>query len=277
VRAGVMAKIDPERFFPIYIRCQKGPLESWLFLEISKCLPLGDDQEKGRNLIKRLADSKGKHLIVILDQFERVIENMADRHERDQLLNQINCFFDPSICNLTFMCVGTWSKAYSFFMLDNKHEYIYIEPLKPKIVGQIISEMAQKADVKFDAGVIDEITRRYEKNETSHPFSLAHVMAVCNILADFSRVDLNRLKNVVQENGEALDEALNILDIVSYIDDIPDDIRRNLFRKVMKIVPVESKKALAQYLKNQFSDLFAAPEYFESLSSSQEYKKNVGG
>jgi hypothetical protein len=268
VRAGVIASLDPDRFSPVYLRCQ-GALDTWLPQAIGRGLPPLKEPEDANAAIARLKASTTKHLVVVLDQFERVVNRFPETDRgRANLRQCLNNLWEQAGVNLTFVCVGDDDARYLKALLAAKTDHlddhldVQIPRLEPKIVGGIIGRLARRAGIQFDPDVVRAIVQKYDETRSApRGFSLGHVQAVCNILAESARVDLNSLTKALDDNGEALDVALNLCDIVSFVEDIPDEVGRTLFRKVMKVIPVESKKVLANYLKDHFADLLTPPEY----------------
>lgn len=268
VRAGVIANLDPDRSWPVYLRCQ-GPLDTWFAAAIGRVLPPADEHEDPKAATRRLAASTPKHVVVVLDQFERVVNRYPETERGQRQLREcLNGLWDYAGGNLTFVCVGEedWGYLKGIMAARNDHPDDHVDfeipRLKPKMVRWVIGTLARKAGIQFDPEAIRAIVQKYESAPTG--FSLGHVQAICNILAESAHVDLNRVEKALDDNGEALDVALNLCDIVSFVEDIPDEVGRTLFRKVMKVIPVESKKVLATYLKDHFSDLFTPPEYHET-------------
>lgn len=269
-RAGLLGNLDPQRFRGVYLRCQSD-LESWLPEALGN-LPPG--RENLTAAVQKLVESTGKHVVVVLDQFERV----ASRYpERRQLVHCLAGLCECACEKLTFVCVGVDDVKYLKALSDARVEWIDIPALNEKIVGGIVGRMARRAEIRFEPAVIQAIMQRYrESMDSERPFTLAHVQAVCNILADSKHVDLASYERAVENNSEALDMALNVCDFVSYVEDIPDETSRSLFRKVMKVIPVESKKILAKRLKENFADLFTPPEYDEMTHNGKAAGHGAG-
>ncbi|MGD0201323.1 MAG: SIR2 family protein [Bryobacteraceae bacterium] len=269
VRAGLIASLNPERFLPVYLRCQ-GPLESWLPQAIGRVLPLPDGA--AGTAIQHLAASTPKHVVVVLDQFERVVSRYPETEPgQRQLMRCLSHLADFAPANLSFLCVGVNEDSYVRALLDTKAESLSVRRLDARLVGGIISRLARKAGIQFDPQVIRAIMRRYDDTQRSaRPFTLAHIQAVCNILASAAQINLARYEEVLLTEGQALDVALNVCDIISFVEDIPDELGRNFFRKIIKIVPVESKMMLANWLKDNFAELFPA-----ELSAPAEASKAV--
>ena len=260
VRAGLIAHLDTDKFEPVYLRCQ-GPLDSWLPRAVSKiCTPAAPGVEAA---IKALSATTSKHLVIVIDQFERVAGANPDKDpgkrqlEADlQMLNRCNC---P---NVSFLCVGVETTSFLSALAKGKVDVVEVTKLAAEAVASIIARLAQDAGIQFQADVIEALVRRYdEAPDGSREFTLAHVQAVCNILAGSSLVDMEHYEKVISSDEDALHVVLNVNDIVSWVEDIEDEVRRNMFRKVMKVVPVESKKLLAAYLRAHFSDLLTPPEF----------------
>lgn len=270
VRAGVIASLDPALYSPVYLRCQ-APLEKCVQQAIARLIPPVDPQEDVKAAVRRLAASTTKHVVMVLDQFERVVKPYAKSESgQKQLINCLNGLCECACPNLSFLCVATDDKDYLKALMKVKGEFLEVAPLGRLRVGAIIRLLARRAGIEFEPGVIQAIMKRYDETAgEDQPFTLAHVQAVCNILAGSTHVDMASYERVMQDDGEALDIALNAFDIVSFVEDIPDEKGRNLFRKVMKVIPVEGKKKLARYLNENFSDLFTPPEFPEETEQSR--------
>lgn len=256
VHAGVIAKLDAAQF-PVYLRCHGAPPEIWLPQAIAKAgqLPV-QKNESIKAAITRLCEKKkleGKRQVVlVLDQFERVAQHYWQNGEEEQFVTCLTSLGECLSDDVNLICVevddghGSFWKALHKANEDanTKHHDIELRELKAEKVAEIIEGLAQEAGIAFDADVVREITRRYkEYSKASPPFSLAHVQAVCNILARSPRRDVASYNQVIQENLDALDLALKIYEIMSFVEDIPDELRPSLFRTVTNQVP-ESQAVL---------------------------------
>jgi hypothetical protein len=199
-----------------------------------------------------------KHIVIVLDQFERIVDGFPETENgRRQLAACLAALADCAGSNMSFVCVGVETVMYFKALTKTPYGYIEIPRLSHRLVGPIISRLARHAGIEFQPDVIRKIVSLYK--ETT--FTLAHIQAVCNFLASSAHVDMASFDNVLQNERDALDVALNVHEIVSRVEDIPDDAGgRNLFRKVMKIIPHESKKFLARHLHENFADLLEPPE-----------------
>jgi hypothetical protein len=276
VRAGLIANLPSDRFLPIYMRC-RGALEAWLPSLLGKIAPPPEGQKDGdvRTAIQRLAASTTKHILIVLDQFERVVYHYQDTEvEQKQLLKSLKDLRECAGENVSFLCVGVDEKNYWRAIAKAKVDVVDFQPFPPRRVGAVIRLLAKWAGIRFSREVIAEIMKRYQDTlSTNRPFTLAHAQAVCNILAGSSEVDLASFQRVMGEDGDALDVALNVHDVLSFVEDIPDEMGRNLLRKVMRVIPRESKRVLAEYVKEHFSELFAPPESLDGGGSAWRMKK----
>jgi len=270
VRAGLIANLDARRFHPEYLRCQ-GALQSWLPKALSKSVP-GAEKDDAKTALRRLAQSTGKHLVVVLDQFERVVNCYPDTPKGlSQLAHCLSDICDCAGQNLTFVCVGTEDARYFKALTTARLDFTPIPAPEARVVGGIIGRMFREAKIAFEPAVIQAIMKQYDEarrdeqnRKPEDRFTLAHVQALCHILSDAGHVDLAGYQRAWAENKDALNMALNVCDIVSFVEDIPEETGRNLFRKLMKLIPVETKKVLAEHGKTYGSDLITPPEYEEA-------------
>jgi hypothetical protein len=265
VRAGLIPELEALNFFTQYVRCRcPGGYEAALRQALGKVLPGLAADEPIKAAVQRLAESRpNQHVIIVLDQFERVV---GCYKETDSGLRQLrNCLKRLGECasrNLSLVCVvGMELKTplaifYQEAVLKAGGEFKIILPLSPRLVGPVIGRIARKAGVEFDKEVLLKLRDVYRDQS----LSLAHIQAICNMLADEAPVRVARLEEVLRTEKETLDKVLEACDIISFVDDIPDETRRNLFRKVMKVILPESKKVLAAHLQQHFSDVLTPPE-----------------
>jgi hypothetical protein len=110
--AGLVPRLDPARFLPVYLRCQ-GDLKTWLPKAIAAVLPTAAPDPDARAAVQRLAASTPRHVVLVLDQFERVVHRCGDTDAgREQLQQCLTGLAECACPNLSFVCVGADDNPY---------------------------------------------------------------------------------------------------------------------------------------------------------------------
>ena len=266
VRARLLPRFEENGMRSIYLRypvMAVGRLDEWLPEALAGPKRRPDDNAPTASLedtIQRLAreaHEKGKQIVVVLDDFDRLLAQDAESG-RATLLQLADLAGACEEKNLSFLCVGTDDKPY-LIAIDRakKQEKIWLEAFKPDKVRTIIQKLAARADIQFDTEVIDEIVSKYapaKDAEHEDPFTMAHVQALCHLLADMKNVDLASYDEIMEKQGRGLTAALNVKEFFSSLEDLPDE-GRNLLRKVVKFIEGDSKKHIARCVQEHRKDL----------------------
>jgi hypothetical protein len=271
IRARLLPGFDKKPVLSVYLRYPMvpvGKLEEWLpeALEGPKRRPT-DKQPTARftgsleDTIKKLAkdaNKESKQVVVVLDDFDRLLAKDAetDRATLVQLADLAAACEDK---NLSFLCVATYDVSY-LQAIDTAEQWKWwLRPFKQDKVKTIIQKLAARADIQFDEEVIDKIVSEYAtaQDDEQHPFSMAHVQALCHLLADRKNVDNAHYEEIKKKQGRGLNAALNVKEFFSSLEDLPDE-GRNLLRKVVKFIEGDSKQHIARCLQEHRKDLLAA-------------------
>jgi NAD-dependent SIR2 family protein deacetylase len=266
VRARLLPHFEENGMLCIYLRypvMAEGKLDEWLPEALAGPKRRPEDNPPTASLedtIKRLArdaHKKSKQIVVVLDDFDRLLGQDAESG-RAALVQLAELAGACKGKNLSFLCVGTDDKPY-LIAIDRakKQEKIWLEAFKPDEVRTIIQKLAERADIQFDAEVINEIVSKYapvKKDEHDDPFTMAHVQALCHLLADMKNVDLAYYDEIEEKQGRGLTAALNVKEFFSSLEDLPDE-GRNLLRKVVKFIEGDSKRHIARCVQEHRKDL----------------------
>ena len=121
-----------------------------------------------------------------------------------------------------------------------------------------MQRLAADAGITASAEAIEGVQKLYDP-DSSEPFTLAHVNAVCHLLADSGDFSLANLERIIAGHKETLHEVIKQYDVMGFFEDIPlDEKARALMPRMMKVISPEGRKNLAQCLEAHFGELFPA-------------------
>jgi NAD-dependent SIR2 family protein deacetylase len=266
VRARLIPWLDAQHFDPIYLRCQRD-------LEVSLPRQLtapGDGQAGPTSLpetLQAIANrTPGRHSVLFLDQFDRVTSRF-DWQTR-QGLNELSAYLKEHVWagtsdELTVVLVVSDESTLGGWLCQECAELglpaslVMCVAFDNKEVLHIIQTMAKTAGYEFDPAIFEDMARNYEQSRnTTLPernFTLAHIQAICHLLAGKQKVDYPSYE-VVAQNLNALHQAINVVDIISFVEDLgwPDAA---WMRAIIKVPLKESKERIAEFIRKHYEDI----------------------
>ena len=106
VRAGVLAGLDSASYETLYRRC-RADLEAQLCELVTTLLGRSVAANELGRAFEELAQSHSKHLVVVLDQFERAVKNSTGSESgAEQLAALINLLRSVAADRVTFLFVA---------------------------------------------------------------------------------------------------------------------------------------------------------------------------
>jgi type II secretory pathway predicted ATPase ExeA len=271
VRARLLPGFDKKPALSVYLRCPAvpvGKLKEWLPQALAGPKRRPTDKEPTarftgslEDTIKKLAEDankESKQAVVVLDDFDRLLAKDAET-DRATLVLLADLAEACKDKNLSFLCVGTLDRPYTRATDQARQQRCWVDALEKDQVATIIRKLAARADIQFDEEVIEEIISQYapSKDDEQHPFTMAHVQALCHLLADRKKVDIRYYREIMDKQGRGLNAALNVKEFFSSLEDLPDE-SRNLLRKVVKFIEGDSKQHIARCVQEHRMDLLAA-------------------
>jgi hypothetical protein len=261
IRAGVLPRIDENKFKKVYLRCRFG-LESSLAEELKRQANILVEAGDAQQVLRRLAASSDKRIVLVLDQFERVILHVQEEDKRKELRKLLTAFQPAGIDRLTVVCVGVDFRTYQGQLLELVREpgleVLQLTRVDARRVEATIRLQARRAQIQIDRRVIQELIRRYaDGKDTDKPFTLAHIQAACHLLCRSQSQDWEAYRKLEANNDlTSLDDAINQYDFVAFIEDFPTSQERLLLLEIMKRVSSQSKWKIAEFLKENCAHLY---------------------
>jgi hypothetical protein len=129
---------------------------------------------------------------------------------------------------------------------------------EPEAMVEIFQGLIKNGNIDFDDEILEDLAQRYEKTrDAASPekrFTLAHIQAVCHMLAGTSRVDFPSYSAAREKILEALHQAINVCEIISFVEDFawPDAA---WLRNIIKVPLRESKERIAEFIKAHHEEL----------------------
>ncbi len=268
VRAGVLPKLDPNTYTGVYVRCQREfeenlPGELWRTNEWSPGMTLPA-------AIERLAGETPAHRVVLfLDQFDRATGrfDLTTKVGRSGLAAFLTGHLIAPATNLTLVLVVADESALVQTLcqacIDQGVPWSIVQcaAFERQDVADIIQTLGTSSGYTFDQRILDDMLQRYDQTKTSAPdqrFTLAHIQAVCHILAATRTVDYETYRHAFDNNLKALHQAINVCDIISFVEDFSwsDAV---WFRNMIKVPLRESKERIADFIKVHYEELVPPP------------------
>jgi len=266
VRAGLVPLFQLE---PLYFRCQ-ADFETWLPGELARRHGWSSAPEMAVAL-KALVEGAGSRVVLILDQFERVVRRFDKRPKgRTEFLALMKGFVAAIPDGMTVVFVSTSDELFlsTLITLGLAQHCMTIQPLESQAIGTVIQNLAQSAGLPLDPDSTKQLLDRYDNSDLAEPFTLAHVNAVCHLLYDSGDMSPAGLKRTLDDHGETLNRIINQYDVIGFFEDIPlDEKARALLPRMMKVISKEGQKNMAECLASHFCDLFPTFSHMTKESS----------
>lgn len=265
VRGRLMPGLDAAKYRGVYLRCQ-----SDLEVSLPRGLKLGATPEETLDLpasLKRLAElSADRRVVVFLDQFDRVTTRFEWRSRvgmkqlSDYLRDRV---WKGSSENMTIVLIVSDESTLGGMLCQEASDNDLVNSLVMCVafdrqeVVNIIQSIASNAGFEFDPQIIEDMARKYEQSRNSpmpdKRFTLAHIQAVCHLLAGKQKVDYASYEAFAQ-NLNALHQAINVVDIISFVEDLAwtDAV---WLRNIIKVPLKESKEKIAEFIRKHYEDL----------------------
>jgi hypothetical protein len=260
VRAGLIPIIPTPDYYPVYIRRCGAEIETRLAAKIMRATSLDLGTTNIGEALARLCEiKKNQHVVLILDQFERAVSALGEPG-KNQSIALFDQLFKAPIENLTVIPVFIVDVHFGddlYITIANEQNYIRdnmyqdVKPLSKHQVRRIVHFQARKADVDIPRKMLDQLIEQYNPKS----FTLAHIETICHLLT--ARMNLDKtVQNQDLVAGSQLVTALNAAlvdhDILSHLEDLPVPEEQNLLRNVLLAASNNSRKDIAEYLKDNF-------------------------
>jgi len=270
VKAGLLPALDSARYQGVYVRCQEKFGES----TPSDLLPGGAAATKltVSQALQQLSREAGERRVVLfLDQFERPTgrfdaSTKAGREGLGRFLKEQ--LFAASDDKLTLVLVVVEGGALVPTLLQACQEQklswalVQCAAFEREEVATIIQSLATQGGFEFEPRIIEEMLQSYVQTKAlplpNQRFTLAHIQAVCHILATTREVRYDTYRTSYDGNLAALHQAINLCDIISFVEDFPwsDAV---WFRNMIKVALKMSKEQIAGFIKNHYAELVPKP------------------
>jgi hypothetical protein len=256
VKAGLLSRMNDQQYLPVYLRC-RGTLEQTLSTQLTKWLPEKLQGGDGFALLGQLADTARQKVIVILDQFERVLSDRSIAKGSDL----VGRLLDLGRDNLTVLCVSTDERnaLVTVVELTGRVDPFMLPEFTTPEVHNILQQMASNFDLQFGPAmqaVEEEYARGFGTEQ--HWFSLAHVQAICHMLCESGSQDIDTCRRVIRESRATLELAITRSDIINFIEDVPNLEERSLLRDIIRLVShPECNQKIVNFVRNHVSGMWA--------------------
>ena len=266
VKAALLPAIDSGKQHGIYLRCQP-EIEKSLSRDLGR-LGLGSSELDVASSLRQLGQaSRDRHVVLFLDQFERVTgryssQTTAGRKEFSAFLGEH--LFKGCNDNLTVVLVVADEGPLGAQLMQECQDQnlpaslVLCPAFDRAAVLEIIQTLAQKGEIDFEPRIVKHMLDRYEQSRVAPAldkrFTLAHIQAVCHILSSTRHVDYDTYDLAFNKTQEALNQAINVCDIISFVEDFawPEAM---WLRNIIKVPLKESKERIAEFIKAHYEEL----------------------
>ena len=266
VRAGMMARLDKEREVAVYLRC-RGSLEQTLSAQMLKLPPDEKPAENGLSMLQKLAGTTQRHVVVILDQFERVLTQVPRSGVGREGLRCLRQLAAASCPNLTVVCVSTDLGDLALALLQNAAQiaplidFMTLAEMEPAQVSDVIRGLAERGGITLAPEIVEKIKDEYVRGlESEQRFTLALVQAICHVLCEQGPGDVDLYRRLLRDGRAALELAINTYDIINFIEDVPNVEERGLLRDIIRLVShPECNQKIVTYVRDHVTGKWALP------------------
>ena len=269
VRAGLLARLNPDAYELHYQRCRR-ELERQL-RELGAKQSQRDPAELttlAEGLDALAPRDASRRVILVLDQFERVLQEYS-RNDRgwQQLAQLFRALCNHGLPWLTVIFVSVDPKGL-YYTLIVKSQLNFdpdvVKPLPPRAVAAIVNRAARRSGFSFDPEVVRALVKKLADPKLT--FTLAHLQAICHLLVRSGSLDEEKYRQHITRNlEEDLDKAINASDFLNCVEDLPLPEGRDLLRSLMKVVSEPSKERIASFLKARLADILQRTAFPEPL------------
>jgi SIR2-like domain len=272
VRAGFLAGLDPTTHEGIYLRCKANPTQT---LPLELLAYLGQESPGPTPSLVQAFTAAGetageRRRVLVLDEFDRIVKHVVQDEDWNTKagLGLLTAFLREHVfpgCHdrLTLVPVITDDVSPVTAIFNEcvnaglPVSIVQCLPFEGREVADMVRTLAAKGGFEFDERILSEMVQKYEqsrKEKGDSRFTLAHIQAVCHILATQRRVEYDSYKLAFDKNLEALHQAINVHDIMCFVEDFswPDTV---WLRNMIKVPLKENKERIAVFIKSHYREL----------------------
>lgn len=248
-RAGLLARLDPNQYVHLYLRCRNDIAAALETLRVPLQMP-PDRKEVGPMLawVSEWAAKQNKRAILVLDQFERIHCYEDTKEGIEKLTLALRPLLEARNPNLTVFCLIADHAGFTNAILRLKNLWegpVSVYELDRSQVRDAVHTAATGAGVAFEDAVYERIADCYQKNG----FTLAHVQALCAVLCERSKVDVESFEKTLDRERPVLNIVINSCDIVNLIEDVPPRDAALLRKIIRNVAHPECNERIVECVK----------------------------
>lgn len=248
IRAGLLSNLPDDEFEWLYLRCplaQDSPMIGDAAWRPEVEVPLTELPAA----VKGLKRQHGKRLVVVVDQFERVIKSFKNRRSDLEAAYQKLSQIADKDTSLIVLCATSQNiyRLLAMHQLPFRAAPIELEPLSPKKIRIVIRHFCTRSGIVLGGDTLNKIISRFEAEEK---FTMAHVQATLHLLLTGRGHTVNTAENIIEAVREAvIDDSISGCDLINFVEDLPIKETRVLFRNLMKLVSKDSQQAIKKIIE----------------------------
>lgn len=283
VRAGLIPALHEDKHISVYVRCHE---------DLDRALPRAlwpDDPATEtmtvRASLERLGKlSETKRIVLFLDQFERATSGfeLTSKEGEAAFAKFLNGQLIGASDNVTpvLVVVDDPTLVRTLYPTLANKNMLHIVPcpaFERGDVANIIQALASQAGFEIPPTIIEDMLDKYEKGKNSvapDRCTLAHVQALCHIVAAARTTDFDRYRRELDNTLRALHHAISVCDFISYVEDLSWS-EAAWFRSMVKVPLKESKATIAEFITLHWKELVPPPGSARTLRNTLD-ARNAG-
>lgn len=268
VKASLLPGLDSARYQGLYVRCQQqGVIEDTLPRELLRLGLVAPELNLADSLQQLGGKPDQRHVVLFLDQFDRVTGRFPLRTAAG--VKEMGAFLGDRLLkgchpNLTVVLVVTDEGGVAGRVIQEcANRRVPTYPMECQAfdragVASIVTSLAEKGSITFAPEIVEDLAKRYEDSQnaasTETRLTLAHVQAICHLLASTRTVDFETYDRAFRDSSAALNQAINVCDIISFVEDFawPEAF---WLRNIIKVPLKESRDQIATFIKDHYKEL----------------------
>jgi hypothetical protein len=263
VRAGLIPALNHGRFECVYLR-GKRDLDAQLRSHVTARLGAEPPDTDWVSLVSTLKQASGKHLVIVLDQFEKFARawESGAADTKATLLQSLVTLVGQAGDGATVVLAAVdeaafWKMIHALHaqLRSEKREIdsldVEVTPLPPTLVSSIVRHAARISGTSISPAVLKDICSDRGLS------TLTHVQTVCYYLAKGHYANWTGYERLNDQGlRAALDSIRDEGSIMDLVDDLPGHERR-LIRAFLKLIcePSGSTKKIIDFIRAHFPDI----------------------
>jgi hypothetical protein len=191
LRAGLLPNLDPQKYQPVYVKLtDKQPLRLIRRALTSHADDTATADERNLLALLRLAEERGRAVILILDQFEQFFTHYKTKEVRREFIRQMAEWHQQrdSVSARIIVCIrGDFANRMNEFQQEMEyiltpHNNLSIEKFQPQEAARVISAIAKEAKIDLDESFVMNLTKHELADREDGTVSPVDIQILCSMV-----------------------------------------------------------------------------------------------